>query len=157
MSFEVTHVRTPEEIAAALAVRKRVFVEEQQVPIDEEIDRYDDQPWTRNDVVHVIGTLDGAVIATARLLLDTSAGGYPHIARVAVLQEQRGRGYGRGVMLALQDDARARGFAGVTLGAQLHAIPFYERLGYIARGPVFLDAGIEHRDMDLVFEGVSRR
>jgi predicted GNAT family N-acyltransferase len=52
-------------------------------------------------------------------------------------------------MLMLQDLARERGFAGITLAAQLHAIGFYERLGYVARGDVFLDAGIEHRWMDV--------
>ena len=55
-------------------------------------------------------------------------------------------------MAPLHEEARLRGAPGVTLAAQLHAVPFYERLGYIARGPVFLDAGIEHRDMDLRFE-----
>jgi predicted GNAT family N-acyltransferase len=52
-------------------------------------------------------------------------------------------------MLALQDLARERNATSITLAAQLHAIGFYERLGYTARGDVFLDAGIEHRWMDL--------
>ena len=150
MAFEVTRVGTPAELAAALAVRTHVFVEEQHVPVEEEIDRYDTEPWTRADVVQVIGRLDGAVIATARLLLATHDGGYPHIGRVAVLAEHRGHGHGRAIMRALQNEARALGFLGVTLSAQTHAISFYEGLGYVARGPVYLDAGIEHRDMDLV-------
>jgi len=54
-------------------------------------------------------------------------------------------------MHSLHEESRARGERGNTLSAQLHAIPFYERLGYTARGPVYLDAGIEHRDMDYVF------
>ncbi len=150
MAFEVTRVGTPAELAAALAVRTRVFVEEQHVPVEEEIDRFDAEPWVRADVLQVIGRLDGTVIATARLLLATHDGGYPHIGRVAVLAEHRGRGYGATIMRALQDAARGLGFPGVTLAAQTHAIPFYEGLGYVARGPVYLDAGIEHRDMDLV-------
>lgn len=150
MAFEVTRVGTHAELAAALAVRTRVFVEEQHVSAEEEIDSFDAEPWTRDDVLHVIGRLDGTVIATARLLLETHDGGYPHIGRVAVLAEHRGRGHGRAIMRALQDEARALGFLGVTLAAQTHAIPFYEGLGYIARGPVYLDAGIDHRDMDLL-------
>jgi predicted GNAT family N-acyltransferase len=55
-------------------------------------------------------------------------------------------------MEALQDLARQQGFEGITLAAQLHAIGFYERLGYMARDNVFLDAGIEHRWMDLTFK-----
>ena len=150
MTFQVTRVGTPADLAAALAVRTRVFVEEQHVPVEEEIDHHDAEPWTRSDVLHVIGRLDGTVIATARLLLETHDGGYPHIGRVAVLAEHRGHGYGRALMRALQDEARALGFLGVTLAAQMHAVPFYEGLGYVARGPVYLDAGIEHRDMDLL-------
>lgn len=147
MAFHIDRVETAADMAAALSVRTRVFVEEQHVPIEEEVDAYDDASAT--GVVHVLGRLDGLPIATARLLLETHGDGYPHIGRVAVLAEHRGRGYGREVMAALHREARMRGFAGVTLAAQTHAIGFYAGLGYVARGPVFLDAGIEHRDMDL--------
>ncbi|PKN82221.1 MAG: hypothetical protein CVU47_03900 [Chloroflexi bacterium HGW-Chloroflexi-9] len=149
--LQVTFITTPEEMAEALVVRMRVFVEEQGVPVAEEVDRYDTDPASNTTAVHVLGRLDGVAVATARLLLDAQKGEYPHIGRVAVLAEHRGRGFGVAVMRALQDEARRRGFAGITLSAQLHAIPFYERLGYVVRGPVYLDAGIEHRDMDLAF------
>ena len=147
MAFHVDRVATAADMAAALAVRTRVFIEEQHVPIDEEVDGFDAP--SAEGVVHVLGRLDGVPIATARLLLETHGGGYPHIGRVAVLAEHRGRGYGGEVMLALHRAARARGFAGVTLAAQTHAVGFYEGLGYVARGPIYLDAGIEYRDMDL--------
>lgn len=149
--LQVAFITTPEEMAEALAVRMRVFVEEQGVPAAEEVDRYDTDPATNTGAMHVLGRLDGVAVATARLLLDAHDGAYPHIGRVAVLAEHRGRGFGVAVMRALQDEARRRGFAGITLSAQLHAIPFYERLGYVARGPVYPDAGIDHRDMDLAF------
>lgn len=149
--LQVGFITTPEEMADALVVRMRVFVEEQGVPVAEEVDRYDADPGSSTTAVHVLGRLDGVAVATARLLLDAHEGEYPHIGRVAVLAEHRGRGFGVAVMRALQDEARRRGFAGITLSAQLHAVPFYERLGYVARGPVYLDAGIEHRDMDLAF------
>lgn len=149
--LQVAFITTSEEMAAALTVRMRVFVEEQGVPVAEEVDRYDADPATNTAAVHVLGRLDGVAVATARLLLDAHEGEYPHIGRVAVLAEHRRRGFGGAVMRALQDEARRRGFAGITLSAQLHAIPFYERLGYVSRGPVYLDAGIEHRDMDLAF------
>jgi predicted GNAT family N-acyltransferase len=134
MAFHIDRVETAADMAAALAVRTRVFIEEQHVPIEEEVDGFDHVGAA--GVVHVLGRLDGVPIATARLLLETHDGGYPHI--------------GREVMAALHREARERGFAGVTLAAQVHAIGFYEGLGYVARGPVFLDAGIEHRDMDLL-------
>jgi predicted GNAT family N-acyltransferase len=60
----------------------------------------------------------------------------------------RGRHVGSAIMDRLLNVARERGIRHVSLAAQLHAISFYERFGFVAHGPVFLDAGIEHRDMD---------
>lgn len=151
-TFTVTQVRTLDELNEALAVRMRVFVEEQGVPLEEEVDRYDIDPATNPPAVYMLGRLDGACIATGRLLLDVDPGALPHIGRVAVLEEHRRHGYGAAIMAALHEAALTRGFRGVTLAAQLPAIPFYEGLGYLAHGPVFLDAGIEHRDMDLLFD-----
>ena len=68
--FRVSVVTTPEEMQAALAVRRAVFIEEQRIDEDEEIDRYDGDPATVPDAVHVLGHLDGRPVATARLLLD---------------------------------------------------------------------------------------
>ncbi|MCY3656338.1 MAG: GNAT family N-acetyltransferase [Chloroflexi bacterium] len=170
--FRVSVVTTPEEMEEALSVRRAVFIDEQRIDEDEEIDRYDADPATVTDAVHVLGRLDGRPVATARLLLDMAGPGagiprgadgqssedagipgrFPHIGRVAVLQSERGRYWGVGVMEALHDEARRRGYAGCTLAAQEYAVGFYAKLGYVARGEVFLDAGIEHRWMDLVFE-----
>jgi ElaA protein len=136
-------------MAAALAVRRKVFIEEQAVPEELEIDEHDGDPAQVSTAVHVLARLDGRPVATGRLLprLDD---GRCHIGRVAVLAELRGRGIGRSLMQALHELARRRGIEEITLAAQLHAIGFYERLGYVARDEVFLDAGIEHRWMDLV-------
>lgn len=159
--FRVVVVTTPEEMQEALAVRRAVFIDEQLIDEDEEIDHYDGDPATVRDAVHVLGRLDGRPAATARLLLDVSllnagiprraSAEYPHIGRVAVLKSERGRYWGVGVMEALHEEARRRGHPGVTLAAQEYAVGFYAKLGYVARGDVFLDAGIEHRWMDLVF------
>jgi predicted GNAT family N-acyltransferase len=155
--LHAARIATLEEMADALEIRRAVFIDEQQVPEDEEIDQFDGDPTIARDVVHVLvhlGGDDGEVgepIATGRLLLDDSPEERAHIARVAVLAEHRRTGAGRVVMQWLQDEARRLGRPGITLSAQLHAIPFYERLGYAARGDIFLDAGIEHRWMDLDF------
>jgi predicted GNAT family N-acyltransferase len=145
--FEVRLVSTLEEMQEALSVRRRVFIEEQRVPEEEEIDAHDADPATVKDCRHVVVRVDGKPVATGRLLLGEPDG--LHIGRVAVLAEYRRRGIGRAVMHALHDVARFRNARTVVLAAQLHAIPFYERLGYVARGPVFLDAGIEHRWMEI--------
>jgi len=133
-----------------LSVRRCVFIEEQGVPEDLEIDVHDADPATVTTAMHVLVRLSGAPIATGRLLLTPDEEGRVHIGRVAVLAEHRHRGLGRTVMSALHDLARERGISGLTLAAQTHAIGFYERLGYVLRpGDVFLDAGIEHRWMDI--------
>lgn len=149
MAVDVITVRTQVEMAECLSVRRRVFIEEQGVSEAEEIDRHDGDPATVSSAIHVLGRLDGMPVATGRLLVDYLPGENAHVGRVAVRAEHRGRGVGREVMLALHRIASQRGLAGITLGAQLHAIPFYEGLGYVARGDVFLDAGIEHRWMDI--------
>jgi predicted GNAT family N-acyltransferase len=149
--FEVRLVSTFEEMQEALSVRRRVFIEEQRVPEEEEIDEHDADPATVTDCRHVLVRLDGQAVATGRLLLGEPDG--LHIGRVAVLAEFRRRGIGRAVMHALHDLARFRNERAIVLAAQLHAIPFYERLGYVARGPVFLDAGIEHRWMEIDLRG----
>ena len=151
--LELRLVATQAELDECLRVRRAVFIEEQGVPSDEEYDEHDGDPAGATSTVHVLGRLDGRPVATGRLLLTEPPAEPPgenvHIGRVAVLRELRGRGHGTAVMEALQAEARRRGLPGITLAAQTHAIPFYERLGYVARGEVFLDAGIDHRWMDL--------
>ena len=142
-------VTTGTEMDECLRVRRAVFIEEQGVSEAEEIDEHDGDPAEVKSAVHVLGRLDGRPVATGRLLLGDAPGEHAHIGRVAVLAELRRDGHGRAVMERLQAEARRRELPGITLRAQLHAIPFYERLGYVARGDVFLDARIEHRWMDL--------
>ena len=144
--LQIRVVRTRSEMADALAVRRAVFIDEQGVSEEEEIDAHDGDPARVTSALHVIAYLGGRPVATGRLLLD---GEPARIGRVAVPREHRGRGYGTAVMLALQEEARRRGHHAISLAAQLPVIGFYEGLGYAARGEVFLDAGIEHRWMDL--------
>ena len=148
MQIEVVRVTSLDEMQDALRVRRHVFIEEQSVPEDLEIDEHDAHPAVITTALHVLARLDGEPVATGRLLLDGHDGNL-HIGRVAVVAEHRRHGLGRAVMLALHDLARERNASSITLAAQLHAIGFYERLGYKTRGAIFLDAGIEHRWMDL--------
>lgn len=147
--MKVEFVRGHAAMAEALRIRRAVFIEEQGVPEDLEIDGLDaPEAWGRT-AEHALLRLDGEPVATGRLLLEDGPPHYAHIGRVAVLREHRGKGLGRLLMQALQERAHELGYPGITLAAQLHAIGFYERLGYRARGDIFLDAGIEHRWMDL--------
>lgn len=141
--------RDPDDLAACFAVRKDVFVAEQQVPEEIEYDEYD------AEATHVLAVReDGVPLGTGRLLTGAAAaaknGGDATVGalgRLAVTRAARGLGVGAALVGAIEDAARARGLTAVDLHAQTHALGFYERLGYEAYGPEFPDAGIPHRAM----------
>jgi len=135
MPVTVTIVQTPADRAVCYAIRKTVFVEEQAVPVELELDEYDDA------ATHFLLRDGGAPLGTARLL---DKHGRAKIGRVAVLKEARGRGLGLVLMRAVMDEARRQGFAEAVLDSQTYAIPFYEQLGFVAEGDEFDDAGIPH-------------
>ena len=142
VEYEAALVTTNAEREAIFALRMEVFVEEQGVPAAEELDAHD------ITAIHVLAreTQNPAnIVATARLIPygeNKSA-----IGRVAVKREVRGRGVGFLLMRFLENVARQRGIAFIELGGQCHAIPFYEKLGYVAEGEIYLDCDIEHRHM----------
>ena len=121
--------------AEASRIRFRVFVEEQGVPREIELDALDAQ------CVHALAFEDGRPVGTGRLLPDG------HIGRMAVLEEWRGRGIGSGILESLMRKARERGEVEVLLSAQVHAVPFYKRHGFEAMGEIYEEAGIPHRTM----------
>jgi predicted GNAT family N-acyltransferase len=127
--------------AAALQLRMEVFVVEQDVSAEIEIDGRDDE--AEHAVVFDPGG-DGSVIATARLLTVQGVG---IVGRVAVRKEQRGTGLGAVVMTAIEDRARELGLPLLELHAQLSAEGFYARIGYQAYGETYLEAGIPHVSM----------
>lgn len=140
---------SPEDLESCFAVRKEVFVAEQQVPEDLEYDEYD------ATAVHVLAVRDdGLPLGTGRLLTGAAAAaknggdtGVGALGRLAVTRAARGLGIGAALVRAIEDAARARGLTAVDLHAQTHALGFYERLGYEVYGPEFPDAGIPHRAM----------
>ena len=131
-------VRRTEDLDTCLALRRVVFIEEQAVPEDLERDEYDAA------ALHLLAKLDGQPVGTARMLLKGDTG---KIGRVCVLRDLRGRGVGAELIRAAVEELRGLGLAHARLGSQVHAIPFYEKLGFVAEGPVYDDAGIPHRDM----------
>ena len=136
MSIEIIETR---EIDACIALRRTVFMEEQGISEEDEIDDLDDV------AVHLLALDAGRPVGTARLLVEGSTG---KIGRVCVLKEARGTGLGAALIRAGMDRLRLRdGIGTVKLGAQVHAMGFYEKLGFAACGPVYDDAGIPHRDM----------
>jgi predicted GNAT family N-acyltransferase len=118
------------------AIRFEVFVDEQQVPAEEELDQLD------ADSIHFLAFDDtGRSLACARL---TGAG---QIGRMAVLAHSRGTGVGAQLLAAVVEHALQTGIADIYLHAQIHAIGFYQRAGFVVDGDEFYDAGIAHRNM----------
>lgn len=136
--LEYSTAQTPEEKQAAFALRKRVFVGEQKVPENLEKDEHD------LNAVHIIAEKENTVVGTARLVIEADKG---HVGRVAVDQNMRGAGIGKGVMLELEKKAKELNLKELYLHAQTHAMRFYEILGYMPRGEIFEEAGIEHIEM----------
>ncbi len=127
------------DLATCLALRRRVFIEEQGVSEADEVDGLDPV------ALHLLAMQDATPVGTARILLDGAVG---KIGRVCVLEEARGLGLGAALIRAAVAELRAMpGVAKAKLGAQVHALGFYERLGFEPVGPVYMDAGIPHRDM----------
>lgn len=121
-----------------IRIRREVFIEEQGVSEDEEIDGMDESS------THFIASTDtGEPIGTARLMANGQIG------RMAVLKGFRGKGIGLMLLDAAIESARRQGHQKVFLHAQIQVVEFYSRRNFIAYGSTFLDAGIEHRAMEL--------
>lgn len=149
--IRILTVDSDELRASMTAIRMTVFVDEQGVDADVEMDDLDDDPAT----LHVVAlSSDGSALGTARLLAPHHADEPAHIGRVAVLSEARGLGVGALLMTALETEALARygvvvdgaRSVSVELSAQEQAIGFYERAGYVARPERYLSENIWHRD-----------
>ncbi len=135
MSISIKIVESPEGFDQCFRIRTIVFVEEQEVPLELEMDEYDAV------ATHFLLRDGETPLATARLV---DKHGLAKIGRVAVLKEARGRGLGLLLMQAVIEEAKHRGFTESVLDAQTYAVPFYARLGYVAEGEEFDDAGIPH-------------
>jgi len=129
------------------AVRRQVFIEEQQVPPEEEWDADDDA------AVHaVVRNLAGLPMATGRLITAGQPPGHARIGRLAVLRSARGCGLGRLVLRALMQRAEDQGCHVLHLHAQTSARSFYEAEGFAADGEVFDEVGIPHIAMSCLLE-----
>lgn len=145
-AFTVTPADYRADFDALRQVRETVFVQEQQVPIEEEWDALDPQC---EHVLAVDG--EGRPIGTGRLTPERKIG------RMAVLADWRGRGVGEALLVALIERARARGWDEVSLHAQVSAEGFYARAGFQAEGAEFMEAGIRHRVMRRRIEPLAGR
>jgi predicted GNAT family N-acyltransferase len=142
-TYQIRQVESEKELQDALSVRRIVFIDEQQVPEDLEIDEHD---TNASPTVHFVAYDGEQPVGAGRLR--PYAPGVGKVERVAVLASERGTGLGRQIMLLMEESARTQGFDKLKLNAQCHAQAFYEKLGYIPVGDVFDEAGIPHIAME---------
>jgi predicted GNAT family N-acyltransferase len=131
-------VNNNEELEDAYFVRKVVFVDEQQVPLEEEIDDLE------SESKHFVLYDHEKPVGAGRFRV---VDGYGKVERICVLKENRKSGAGNTIMEGIEQFAKAEGLSKLKLNAQTQAIPFYNKLGYEVVSEEFLDAGIPHRTM----------
>jgi predicted GNAT family N-acyltransferase len=138
-SVRVVPIETAAQMREAHAIRRSVFIEEQSVPEEIELDDDDAHAF------HVLAILDGAAVGCGRFV---THGDEVKIGRMAVLANLRTHGIGREVLEFLMRIAKERGYKHAILHAQLSAEGFYLKCGYRPVGEVFEEAGIPHRKME---------
>ncbi len=137
--LRVSAITSANEMEAAQGIRRRVFIEEQHVPEEIELDADDAHAF------HALATFDGRAVGCGRMV---EHGGEVKIGRMAVEREHRDRGIGTEILRFLMTEAKRRGFRKAILHAQLTAEGFYLKNGFLPVGDVFEEAGIAHRKME---------
>ncbi len=118
-------------------IRRLVFVNEQKVPLEEEIDIYDKS----DAVLHLLGIHNELPVAASRIRFEDN---YAKLERIAVLKEARGKYYGLEMVGAMENVILDHKYKKIVLNSQEYAIDFYKKLGYQTDSDVFMDAGIPH-------------
>ena len=140
MLLDIRFTQNNKDMLSCLNLRRTVFIEEQNVPENEEVDG--DDP----DCDHILLTVSNIPVGAARLKYYND---FIKVQRVCVLKNYRGQGIGSKIINFIirhveKNDIRSS----VRLGSQIHALEFYKRLGFIEFGEEYLDAGILHKDME---------
>ena len=137
--MEVRETHTDDEVTAALALRSRVFCDEQGVSFEA------DQDGRDLEATHIVAVDDGAVIGTCRLLF---RGEVARLGRLAVERDRRGDGVAAAILREADRVAEDAGAESIALHAQTYALALYESAGYEEYGPTFVEEGIEHVAME---------
>jgi len=138
MNIKIIEAKESKQIINCFDIRTKVFVEEQGVPAEEELDKLDDVS------VHALGFVDNHPVATGRLI---TANNKAKIGRMAVLPEFRRSGIGGKVLDFLEKKALEKEIFEISLHAQEYVKQFYINHRYQQRGNIFYEAGIKHIEM----------
>jgi len=136
-TLNIQIAKTRKELDQVIAIRKQVFVKEQKVPLDIELDGLDDE------AEHVIACLNGEPIGCARIRFDT----YAKLERIAIVEKYRGKGFGKQLTDFLIEYCKQKDVGEIRLHSQTYVTDFYKKLGFKIRGKSFFEAEIEHVEM----------
>lgn len=139
--MEIRRIGSDEGFEDAVSVRHAVFIDEQGVPENKELDGKDEE------AIHFVAYDGRKAVGTARLRQYDGAETTAKVERVAVRAERRADGIGQALMSAVEETARKEGYTTVVLHAQVPVVSFYRKLGYETLGEAFDEAGIAHRKM----------
>ncbi len=135
--LEIRLVKNKRELDQIVGIRKQVFVKEQNVPLDLELDGLD------SEAEHVIVYYDNEPIGCARIRTN----GCVKLERIAILEKYRQRGFGKQLTEYLINYCKNKNYNEICLHSQTYVSDFYKKLGFRERGKLFFDAGIEHVEM----------
>ncbi|MBD8071511.1 GNAT family N-acetyltransferase [Bacillus sp. PS06] len=131
-------ITTETDLEKAFFIRKRVFVEEQEIPLELEFDEFDQ---LNHQCSHVLVEYNDEAAGTGRIRYVDGVG---KLERICILPDYRKFGLGKIVITALEDIAKNKGVSKVKLHGQEHAAGFYRKLGYEAASDIFIEDGIPH-------------
>lgn len=136
--MKISKVATQTELEQTFNLRKLVFVEEQEVPLEDEFDEFD---ALNTSCDHILVTVDDEPVGCGRIRVVDGVG---KLERIVVKKEFRGQGLGNEIVISLEIIAKEKGLKQVKLHGQTHAEKFYTKLDYQVASDVFLEDGIEH-------------
>ena len=143
MNIQIKKITSQEDFQRCLDIRTKIFVDGQKVPVSEELDGKDES----SD--HYLLFVDSHPVGVTRVrFIENDA----KIERVAILESYQGQGFGKMIMQKILSDLKQHPRVDmIKLSSQVHAIPFYEKLGFKVCSEAYEDAGIPHKDMQLRF------
>lgn len=136
--MSIKKVTTEADLQLAFDFRRKVFIEEQQVP---EVEEYDEFDSLQAPCDHILVYNKEQPVGTGRLRV---VEGYGKLERICIVEEFRKFGLGKEIIIGLEQIARDNGLTKAKLNAQSYAEGFYEKLGYKREGEEFMDCGIPH-------------
>lgn len=136
--MSIKKVTTEADLQVAFDFRRKVFIEEQQVP---EVEEYDEFDSLQAPCDHILVYYKEQPVGTGRLRV---VEGYGKLERICIVEEFRKFGLGKEIIMGLEQIARDNGLTKAKLNAQSYAEGFYEKLGYKRVGEEFMDCGIPH-------------